>query len=81
MVCLIIFRKSCLKFLMNLGLAGIVTGTVIHSIKKYPETGKKTFVASCLSGTILRAWSIIIYIYIYIYIKCKLITLPVNSII
>lgn len=50
---------------MNLGLAGIVTGTVIHSIKKYPETGKKTFVASCLSGTILRAWSIIIYIYIY----------------
>ena len=69
-----------MKFLMNLGLAGIVTGTVIHSIKKYPETGKKTFVASCLSGTILRAWSIIIYI-IYIYIKCKLITLPVNSII
>lgn len=32
------------------GVAGIVTGTVIHSIYQYPETGKKTLVVSTLSG-------------------------------
>ena len=35
---------------ITIGLAGVVTGTVIHSIKKYPENGKKTLVVSCLSG-------------------------------
>ena len=35
---------------LTLGLAGIVTGTVIHSIYKYPETGKKVLVVSTLSG-------------------------------
>ena len=39
------FKNSALA-----GLAGITTGTVIHSIYNYPETGKKTLIVSTLSG-------------------------------
>lgn len=37
-------------FFNTIGLTGIITGTVIHSIYKYPETGKKVLVVSAISG-------------------------------
>ena len=37
-------------FFNTIGLTGIITGTVIHSIYKYPETGKKVLVVSTISG-------------------------------
>lgn len=42
---LLYFKNSALA-----GITGIATGTVIHSIHKYPETGKKTLVLSTMSG-------------------------------
>ena len=45
------YNDCIIKFYFStLGLAGIITGTVIHSIYKYPETGKKILVASTISG-------------------------------
>jgi hypothetical protein len=49
-ILLVRFQNCHVRFSL-LGLAGITTGTVIHSIYKYPETGKKTLIVSTLSGT------------------------------